>query len=251
MKQELNMRATAQLFKLDLQEMFEQWEHEKPLRVGLPHASAMLAADGDFCLRQLVLLAVEPQAASRPALQNWEYHTNAIYHNGWRLHEKYQRLLERYGKVVYYRGDLKYPELDLTHYDEPHHLYFSPDAVIEHCGEHMVVEIKGYKQEVFDKLDEQGAPPGAAHRQLNLYLYLLHLQHGLILVENKNTQRCKVWCVTYDHEMVQPQLERIFHFRTALHAVRRKRELPERQCATHQCSRAQRCPVRNACFTRT
>jgi hypothetical protein len=240
-----NPRALAALFKHSIEKMFNQQNDDRPLRTGFPHASAILARESEFCLRRLVLLATKPEHAERPETKPWDSHQNAVFLNGWCLHEKYQKLLERYGHVVYFSGK---PELDLTHFDETRLIYWSPDAVVEHCGENMVVEIKGYKQESYEKLDEFGDAPHDAHLQANLYMHLLELKHAYILVENKNTQDFKVWCVEYDCELVQLYLDRMYHFKAAYSRVERTGKLPVRCCKSANDRLAEKCPVRAICF---
>ncbi len=232
-----NLRTLAQLFKLDLHDMFNAWETSKPLRTGMPHASAILASDHDFCLRQLVLQAVYPDAAVRPDRKPWDAHQNAVFLNGWVLHEKYQNLFTAFAKIA---------EIETSHYDEERMIHFTPDAIIEHMGETMIVEIKGYKQEHFSELDEYGLAPVAAHIQANFYMHLLRLQHALILVECKNCQDYKVWCVEYNRGMVQPQLDRIYAFKAAM--TRAERKLPERTCMSVNDRNAQKCAVCKLCF---
>lgn len=234
-------RTVAELYRLDVMGYFDQWNASKPMRVGMPHASNTLAIESEYCLRKLILMAVYPEEAVRPESKPWDALTNARFKHGWLIHEKYQELTERYGRVVY--TDDK-PELDLTHFDAEHMVYFSPDEIIEHCGEVMPVEIKGYKQETFDKLDESGPPPPDAHKQVNLYQYLLKLKHGLILVECKNTQRIKVWCVEYDHALAQPYIDRMNAFKAAYESG----ITPERKCKSPNDRLAVKCEVRELCF---
>lgn len=237
-----NPRAVAALFKADVMDSFDQWNDERPMRTGFPHASNILAPEADYCLRKLVLMAVHPTEAIRPDAKPWDRLTNARFKHGWLIHEKYQDLTKRYGRVVYTDGK---PELDLTHFDEEHMIYFSPDEIIEHCSEQMPVEIKGYKMETFDELDESGPAPTDAHKQVNLYQYLLKLKHGLILVECKNTQRLKAWCVEYDQVRAQPYLDRLAAFKAAYQSGL----TPGRKCSKCTDRLATKCEMRDYCFS--
>jgi len=244
----MNLRTVADLFKQDVLEHFNSWNEDKAMRTGYPHASNILAPDHSFCLRQLVLAAHCPNECKRPQTKQWDTLQNARFKHGWMIHEKYQDLFLKYGKVVYFNSDQDKPELDYAHFDQDRLLWFSPDAILKVCGEHMVVEIKGYKQESFDQMDEAGDPPEAAHQQVNLYMHLLELKHGLILVENKNTQELKVWCVEYNREMVQPYIDRIYQFKKALLKAENSKELPNRICDSNRDRNAEKCIACNICF---
>src|SRR5579859_6945396 len=138
---EYRLRTLAQLFKLDLQDMFNIWDTSRPTRTGMPHASAILAPENEWCARRHVLSALYPEAAERPETKPWDSHTNAVFLNGWHLHEKYQQLFSKHGRVI---------EVETLHYDEVRMLRFTPDAIIEYADRRYIVEIKGYKQENYD-----------------------------------------------------------------------------------------------------
>lgn len=237
----MNTRTVAQLFKLDIEEMFNKWDASKPMRTGYPHASAILAPESAYCLRSLVLAATHPEQVERVEAKPWTTKNNQIFLNGWSLHEKYQSLLLKFGRPI---------EIEKSHFDGERLLHFTPDAVVEHAGKQMVVEIKGYKAETFDSMDESGEPPDAAYKQINLYMHLLELKFGLILVENKNTQALKVWCIEYNREIVQPYLDRIYHFRTALHKAETDRGIPARVCSSKSDRNAEKCMSCKTCFSK-
>jgi hypothetical protein len=230
-----NARTVAQLFKLELDAMFNTWEANKPLRTGAPHASAILASDSEWCLRRQVLLALYPEQAERPAVKPWSAHQNAVFLQGWQIHEKYQKLFNDHATVV---------EVEHSHFDEVRYLHFTPDAIIEFAGHRYVVEIKGYKSSTFEKLDETGNPPQAAWHQANLYCHMLQIERALILVEDKDTQHYKVWVIECDTELARPYLERMY-------AVKGKvatRSTPARVCVSCRDRMAEKCPVRKLCF---
>jgi hypothetical protein len=234
-----NPRALAELFKLELDDMFNQWNAERPLRTGYPHASSILAPDSQYCLRQLVLAATQPEQAQRPEIKPWSAHENAVFLNGWVLHEKYQDLLSKYGQVV---------EVETSHFDEDRLLHFTPDGIITLCGMPFVVEIKGYKSSTFEKLKEYREPPEAAWMQCNLYCHLLGIQYGLVLVECKDTQEVKCWAITHDEKLALPYLDRLNKFKFALHKARLG-DLPARCCKSKSDRLAEKCLMRNYCFS--
>lgn len=245
-----NPRTLAALLKLEVEEMFNAWEASKPLRTGAPHASAILASESDFCLRRLVLLAVFPDQAQHPGVKPWDAFQNARFLHGWHIHEKYQALFLKFGRVVYFNNDLDKPELDYTHFDEDRFVFFSPDAILEYASHQIVVEIKGYKQETFEKLDEQGDPPKAAWDQCNVYCHILGLKYGLILVENKNTQEMKTWVIKHNAEQARPYTDRLYDVKGAVTVARNTGNLPARKCGTPGDRQAAKCSVCKLCFSK-
>lgn len=231
-----NLRTIAALFKHSLDEMFNAWEAAKPLRTGAPHASAILQPDSEWCLRRQVLLALFPEEAEHPESKPWDAHQNAVFLNGWLLHEKYQRLFQQFGNVM---------EVETAHYDEDRYLHFTPDAVIEWAGQQYVVEIKGYKASHFERLDETAAPPEAASLQCNLYMHILGIARGLILVENKDSQDYKVWCIEHSAELARPYTDRMYQIKGKVIT----KVIPARACKSRTEHRAEKCPVRDFCFS--
>jgi hypothetical protein len=241
-----NRPAAAELFKLEVESAFNKWNASRPMRTGFPHASGILAPDSDFCMRKLVLLAAYPEQAVRPEPKPWDTHQNMVFKSGWSLHEKYQELLHHYSTVAEFEG---LPELDLTHFHGIRLVHFSPDVVQKHLRRPMPLEIKGYKHSTFEALDESGDPPKDAHKQVNFYMLLLELSHGLILVEDKDTQHIKVWCVEYDDELAEPYKARTDDFKSSYNLVQAGGPPPERKCSSKDDRLAQKCEMRDWCFS--
>jgi hypothetical protein len=256
-----NARTTAQLLKMEFDDLFTRWEASRPLRVGMPHASAVLSDESEWCVRRHVLGELWPELAEKPEVKPWNVKNNRINKHGWVLHEKYQDLILKFGNVAYVNG---HPELDYTHYDEERMVHFSPDAIINFAGQQYIVEIKGYKNtddenypyEAFEKFDEAGQIPLKAHRQCNFYCHLMGIERGCVLVEGKNTQDTKVWTFEHDAEMARPYTQRCYDFKGALRIATEtlasdgKAKLPVRKCRACTDGLAQRCPMRKVCFER-
>jgi hypothetical protein len=230
-------RTIAALFKLELDAMLLAWEASKPLRTGAPHASAILSPKSEWCVRRQVLLAREASQAERPPQKPWTAHQNAVFLNGWHLHEKYQRLFQQFGTVIV-------REVEVSHFDEERFLHFTPDAIIEFYGQPFVVEIKGYHTEYFASLDESGNPPQAAWHQCNLYCHLLNIEYGLVLVEDKNTQQVKIWAIRHNPTLARVYTDRCYAVKGAIISD----ALPSRVCASCTDRMAEKCPVRFVCF---
>ncbi len=231
-----NCRTVAQLFKLELDSMFNSWEASKPLRTGAPHASAILAPDSEWCLRRHVLLALYPEQAERLEVKPWSAHQNAVFLQGWQVHEKWQKLFSEHGQVV---------EVEHSHFDETRFLHFTPDAIVSFGGHRYVVEIKGYKASTFEKLDEAGQPPQAAHHQANLYCHMLEIERAIILVEDKDTQHYKVWAIQCDPELARKYTDRMYQVKGAVAT----HSTPARVCESCREHRAEKCPVKKLCFS--
>jgi hypothetical protein len=258
-----NARTTAQLLKMEFDDLFTRWEAARPLRVGRPHASAVLSDESEWCVRRHVLGVLWPEAAEKPEPKSWDAKSNRINKHGWSLHEKYQDLLLKFGgdalQVVYFNNN---PELDYTHYDEDRMVWYSPDFIIRYAGHPYVGEIKGYKNtedeayvyEAFEKFDEAGQIPLKAHRQGNFYCHLMGIKRGCVLVEGKNSQDIKVWTFEHSAELARPYTQRCYDFKGALRIATEtlasdgKAKLPPRKCKVCTDSLAQKCPMRAVCF---
>nr|BBH90119.1 hypothetical protein KTC_48700 [Thermosporothrix sp. COM3]BBH90184.1 hypothetical protein KTC_49350 [Thermosporothrix sp. COM3]BBH90249.1 hypothetical protein KTC_50000 [Thermosporothrix sp. COM3] len=235
-----NLKALAALLRLELDDMFNSWEASKPLRTGAPHASAILVPESEWCPRRHVLLALHPEQARRPEAKPWDALQNAVFLHGWHLHEKYQKLFSDFARVI---------EVEKSHFDETRFLHFTPDAIIQFGSYKLIVEIKGYKQETWQALDERGNPPEAAWHQCNLYCHLLNIPYGLVLVENKNTQKVKMWAIEHDKELAQPYTRRMYEVVGGVIKAQKSGRLPARKCTAPDEPRAQKCPVRELCFS--
>lgn len=259
----------AELLTQSFKNMYVQWGRNTSPRTGL-HASAVLAKDSEWCLRQHVLAELYPEAVEAREWNAWDWKRAAIFENGWRLHQRWQDVFRRHGRVVWtpaYAG-VAYdahsaemteivPELDLTHYDAERNLYFSPDAILEFGGEKYIVEIKGIKQESYLSLpdDLQGACAinetiAHAREQVNLYMHLLMLSKGIILVENKSNQDFRLWVWEYEKERAWTYTNRMQDVKARTFLVRTHGEskLPLRCCQSASDRRAQECPMRTRCF---
>src|SRR5579859_4797276 len=185
-------RTLEELLKLELQELYLKWAASQPLRSGL-HASSLLVAPQDWCVRRFVLSELWPDEAEPETLHHWDWQRQAIFLDGWERHRRWQKLLRDFANVVYYRDQ---PETDLTHHDETRNIFFSPDAIIDYAGVRYIVEIKGLDtnkfQQLTDNLDtacKVSDVVAKAHIQCNLYCHLLAVEYGLLLIEDKNTQQ--------------------------------------------------------------
>ncbi len=284
-----DLRTAEFLIQSSLQELYLKWAATQPLRSGL-HASSLLVSQNEWCTRRYVLAELHPEEVERPELHYWDWRMQSVFENGWDLHRRWQKLFKQFADTVvtfveYGPADIRYePELDRTHHDETRNIYFSPDAIIDYAGVRYVVEIKGinhdeytghpelYEREfhngAYRYVEAQEARKGVkdcitieeamevsqtvhkAFYQAQLYMHLLELQYAIILVENKNTQEFKTWVIEYNSEMAIPYIQRAYDVKGRVALFRRSRQLPERVCKSSDDRLAQKCPMRNCCFSK-
>ncbi len=177
-------------------------------------------------------------------------------------------------------------ELDLTHYDPDRNVYLSPDAILDIAGEHMVVDIKGinhdqftgheelYKRTVlkdsaytfgYEKAQEYrkgvkdctleeamklSETVAKAYFQCQLYMHLLELKHGIILVEDKNTQDFRLWIVEYDRRAAsEVPMRRVYDVKGWIVLARANGTYPSRVCQSPDDVLARKCPMAKCCFS--
>lgn len=254
------LRTLAALITLDFQDMYLSYGASQSPRTGL-HASSLLVPESEWCTRRYVLSELYPDQAETPELARWQWKQQAVFENGWDVHKRWQKLFRQFGNVVYGDGVGEsgiifpnMPELDLTHYDGERHVYFSPDAILEVHGEHMVVEIKGINHEAYQSLPNalEGAMTACetvnkAVIQANLYMHLLELNHAIILIENKNTQDFRVWVTEYNRALALPLVQRAYSVKGAIVRAR-KGQLASRVCESPDSPLARKCPLKGICF---
>lgn len=254
------LRTLAALITLDFQDYYLNYGASQPPRTGL-HASSLLVPESEWCTRRYVLSELHSQEAVTPELARWQWKQQAVFENGWDVHKRWQKLFRRFGNVVYSNSQNNHseiamvmPELDLTHCDEDRQVYFSPDAILDIHGEHMVVEIKGINHDAYQSLpdDLEGARDACetvnrAVIQCNLYLHLLQLNHGIILIENKNNQDFRLWIIEYTRALALPYVQRAYQVKGAIIRAH-KGQLAARVCQSPESPLARRCPLAGVCF---
>ena len=226
---------------------------ESQERKGL-HASAIIdKGDDSFCLRQQVLSLLYKQLQGEQLPVN----TMRIFEEGNAVHEKWQRLFIRAGYA-------KPQTLDRTRFDADYQLGFTPDIVCripEFYDGAMVGEIKSMNSFAFQKQDEH--PSGK--KQLYLYMHELIKQaklkgkwngkdylKGFVLMDSKNNQDFRVCVYDYDYELVKPYVERLDQIASECEKFKKKGKLPAKHmdCTSYMCDKADKCPMKDACFER-
>lgn len=204
-------------------------------RIGL-HASALIASDNAFCVRQQVLSLIYKQ------LQGEQINVNLkrIFEEGNAIHEKWQRLFIRAGYA-------KAEDCDFTRMHKEYEVSYTPDVIVDLPGYgKMVVEIKSMNTFSFKK--QNGHPSG--EKQLQFYMYLTGIHKGFVLCEDKNTQDFKVLYREYDRNIVAPFVERCEQVQYYKDKVLYEHKMVRRcnGCNSYTCKKAEECPMKDACY---
>lgn len=214
-----------------VKELLER-EGETQERVGL-HASAMLASEKEFCLRQQVLSLLYKQIQG----DNIPVKLKRVFEEGNSVHQKWQRL--------FIAGGLGNPEdMDRHRFIKKYELSYTPDARIHVFGEDILVEIKSMNTYAFKKA--MSHPSG--EKQLNFYLCLEKLKWGFVLAEDKNDQEFKVFIVKRDIEKARPYLNRLVIIKKAKERFLETGKMPKRICSSCDCKQAEKCSMKDACW---
>ena len=213
-------RKLDQLFKVKSKDAEQE-------RKGL-HASALLASDGDFCLREQVLSL----KYKRNKHENKQLPDNLlrIFKEGDCVHEKWQKMLEENGLAI---------GIEQRGISEQYHLTMTPDAIIEIDGCKYVVEIKSCNTWAYQKY-HNAHPTGS--KQIQLYMHFMCIPKGFVLCEDKNNQEFKCFYTEYNPDVVRPYLQRL----TQINDYYRRKKIPKmnRKWTSKRCME---CSMSDAC----
>lgn len=211
-------------------------------RAGL-HASAIVASDSNFCYRQQVLslLYEMSQGSDLPVS------VLKIFSAGSYIHAKWQDMFKACDKAI---EGFEYVRNEARSYSEKWNLYFTPDAIIKIDGVTYIVEIKSMNTFSYKHAAVSTNPHPHARHQIQLYMHLTGIHHGLILIEDKNTQEFEVFKVDYNYKEVLPYLDRLLEIKSMLKDLIEDDIEPQRICNKETCKRASECNMRDACFGR-
>lgn len=206
-------------------------------RVGL-HASALIAGEKDFCLRQQVLSLIYRQLQG----EQIEVGLKRIFEQGNAIHEKWQRLFIRAG---YSTAD----DLDVTQFNEEYKISFTPDIICripEFYDGEMIGEIKSVNTFQFQKMTKHPS----AYKQCQWYMFLTGIKKGFVLSEDKNTQDFKVEVYDFDSELIAPFQDRAEQIKYYYNRVLNEHKMVARpsDCKSSDCKRCSKCAMREACW---
>lgn len=225
---------------------------ESQERIGL-HASAIIESDSKFCLRQQVLSLLYKQLQGEQV----PIGLKRIFEEGNAIHEKWQRLFIRAGYT-------KAKMADRTRFDDEYQLSYTPDIIVkipEFFDGLMVVEIKSVNPMQFRKM--QSHP--SAHKQLQLYMHECikaaktkgtwngkDYTKGFVLCDDKGAQDFKTFVYDYDVNFLAPYIDRLEAVQYHYGRVFNEHKMVGRceQCKSYTCKRAEKCPMKDACWNR-
>lgn len=206
-------------------------------RVGL-HASAVIAKDDDWCVRQHVLSLIYKQLQG----EQIPVGLKRIFEEGNAIHEKWQRLFIRAGYSTY-------DQLDATQLNKKYRVSFTPDIICEipefYKGK-MVGEIKSVNCMQFDRMKKHPS----ASKQLQWYMYLTGIHKGFVLNDNKNNQSFKLEVYDYDESLVEPYIDRCEQIKFYYKRVMKEGKMVKRpsKCKSSNSKLCEKCPMRDACW---
>lgn len=270
------MQFEREMIQTAFQGLYLEKAKIKQERIGL-HASSVLVNQNKWCLRKHALINAFPEHIKPVSIQSWDWKREKIFTTGWDLHERWQKLfldtaqsladedirqqwLEMFGQFSdpAWNAELSGWELDLTHFNEGYEVYFSPDAILQIGPHQYIVEIKGIKQEYFDKLTDDLEQACTVYElikkariQANIYMHLTGLKKAILLIENKNTQEFRIYLTQYDKALFEPYHERMLNVKAATINAKRSnglQVLPQRVCQSPEDRLARQCPIRDYCF---
>jgi len=206
-------------------------------RVGL-HASALIAGEKDFCIRQQVLSLIYKQLQG----EQIEVGLKRIFEQGNAIHEKWQRLFIRAG---YSTAD----DLDVTQFNEEYKISFTPDIICsipEFYKGKMIGEIKSVNTFQFQKMTKHPS----AYKQCQWYMFLTGIKKGFVLSEDKNTQDFKIEVYDFDSELIAPFQDRAEQIMYYYNRVLNEHKMVSRpnDCKSADYKRCSRCAMREACW---
>lgn len=206
-------------------------------RIGL-HASALIAGEKDFCVRQQVLSLLYHQLQG----EQIEVALKRIFEQGNAIHEKWQRLFIRAG---YSTAN----DLDVTQYNEKYKISFTPDIICsipEFYKDRMIGEIKSVNTFQFQRMIKHPS----AYKQCQWYMFLTGIKKGFVLSEDKNTQDFKVEVYDFDPLLVAPFEDRAEQINYYYERVLKEHKMVSRpkDCSSPDCKRCIKCAMREACW---
>lgn len=242
-KEKTKALSPSLLIKQKFNNMFLYMRDDRVLdevRVGL-HASAIIGPDSEFCYREQVLSLVYEMSQGKDLPVN----ALRIFSAGTSIHEKWQNMFKACS------GNMKGFKLikeEARSYSEKWNLYFTPDSIVEIDGIKYIVEIKSMNTFSYKHAAVSTNPHPHARHQIQLYMHLTGIHHGLILIEDKNTQEFEVFKIEYDYKEALPYLDRLVEINAQYKDLIEDNIQPRGLCSKENCKRAENCNMRFACF---
>lgn len=219
-----------EMLRQKIDKLFIEAEEKKEERYGL-HASAIIASDSEFCIREQVLSLFYKMNQGKELPVS----TRKIFHHGNTIHEEIYDVFRKAGVLI---------DSEVTRHVDKYDLNFTIDANVHLLNKDWVCDVKSMNSFAFDKATSH--PSG--EKQVQFYLWLYKKRQGFVLAYNKNTSDIKIFIVDYDKEKVRPYVERLKAIRDCKNEFLEDGTLPNRKCSSSDCKRAATCNMRDACW---
>ena len=224
--------ASNLLLENSFNRMFYNNSGQEEERFGL-HASAIITGEEKFCYREQVLSLLFKRNKNE---KSFPVSLLRIFKQGVVIHEKWQQMFVDNGVAEAIEG---------RGYCEKFDLYLTPDAIISLRNKLYIVEIKSCSNRSYQSISDVHP---AGNKQLQLYMHFHCIPDGIVLCEDKDNQNINPIPVQYDYKQVVPYLERLHNIKRMKERYLQEGKLPAKKCTNIQCTRAQECPMREACF---
>jgi len=233
------------------EKMFYMRENLEEVRVGL-HCSHIIQGEGEFCMRSAVLALLFQQCQG----ENFTADTLAIFAAGNSIHEKWQGFLDMLIDKEHKSDTVS--SIPITQigneersYDEKFELFFTPDGKIITDWDNVkyVVEWKSMNTFAYaNAVNGDGHPK--AFKQVQMYMHETGIRHGLIFLEDKNTQKFTIIEVVYDPSVVIPFVTRLYEIQDHKTEFLLNGYLPPKKgtCSGCNSKMAKQCNMRDACY---
>ena len=210
--------------------LYSAAEDETEERYGL-HASAIIASEDKYCLREQVLSLFFRQNQG----EQLPVSLRKIFRHGNTIHEEVYSVFRKSGVLVRNEETIFVPEYDLN---------YTVDAIVDLMGKRWICDVKSMNSFAFDKA--RSHPSG--EKQVMFYEWLEKNKNGFVLAYNKNTSDIKIFQVKYDKEKVRPFVDRLHEIQSWKQTYLENGTLPPKKCSKEDCKRASTCNMRDACW---
>ena len=220
----------GEMLRQKIDNLYMEAEGQREERYGL-HASAIIASDEQFCLRQQVLSLFFKMNQG----EELPVKTRKIFHHGNTIHEEVYDVFRKTGVLI---------DSEVTRFVDKYDLNYTIDANVHLLNKDWICDVKSMNSFAWEKAT--GHPSG--EKQVMFYMWLQKNPNGFVLAYNKNTSEIKCFPVKFDKEKVRPFVDRLKEIQVCKKEFLEDGTLPDRKCKNCDTKKAIECSMRDACF---